>query len=308
MRAPAVIVPSLGAPSLAACLEALASQDLPPARTVVVLSGESSGMELPLQVEAVRSPRRLGFAAAVNAGLGALGDFAGEVALLNDDALPAPEWLGALAAALERDPEAGAVQGTVRDAGGARVDGRGIAFDRWGLPVQVDRGLPALPEPSGPRPVVAVSGTACLLRGEAVRAVTLPGRGILDPAFGSYHEDLDLGLRLLRVGWRSLWVPGAPVRHEGSATGRGLPWRHPWWILANRWRALSGNLGAWALVRGLPRLLRGEVRAVRTLARENPRARVTAAAAWAAVPWLVVRGLLRRTPGPRLRGVPWGTA
>ncbi len=307
MRAPAVIVPSLGSPTLTGCLEALAAQELPPARTIVVLSGEASGIELPLQVEAVRRPARLGFAAAVNAGLDALGDGAGSVALLNDDAEPSPAWLGTLAAALEDHPLTGAVQGTVTDAAGELVDGRGIALDRWGLPVQVDRGLPATPEPTTARPLVAASATAALYRAGALREAALRGGGVLDPRFGSYHEDLDLGLRLARAGWRALWVPGARCRHLGSATGRSLPWRHPWWILANRWRALAGNLTTGALLLALPRLLRGEVRAVRALARDNPRTWPVAVAVEAALPFLVAGGLLRQGPRRRLGGLPWGT-
>jgi hypothetical protein len=83
-----------------------------------------------------------------------------------------------------------------------------------------------------------------------------------------------------------------------------MRWRHPWWILANRWRALAGNLSATALLGSLPRLLRGELRAVRTLTRANLRTPLVAAVATAAWPWLVVAGWRRTTPGPRLAGLP----
>ena len=82
----------------------------------------------------------------------------GRVALLNDDAVPAPGWLGTLEAALDADPTLAAVQGTVTDATGAAVDGRGIALDDVALPVQIDRGSSPAPEPARPRPVIAVSG------------------------------------------------------------------------------------------------------------------------------------------------------
>ncbi len=73
-----------------------------------------------------------------------------------------------------------------------------------------------------------------------------------------------------RLGWGAAWVPGAWASHVGSATGHRLGWRHPWWVLTNRWRALAGNLTATAVLAALPTLLRGEIRAVRTLARGNP--------------------------------------
>jgi GT2 family glycosyltransferase len=298
-----VVVPTLGGSSLDECLAAVAALDPAPLRVVVVASGAAAAGVTAGGVEVVRSWRRLGFAAAVNRGLEEAAG-ADLVALLNDDALPAPPWLGVLRAGLCADPGLGAVQGTVTDAAGDGVDGRGIAFDRFGLPVQVDRGSPAAPEPERTRPVLAVSGTAALLRTTALHQVALPGRTALDPCFGSYHEDLDLGLRLRRAGWTSAWVPGAPCRHLGSATGSGFPWRHPWWVLANRWRALGGNLTLAALAAVLPRLARGELRAVRTLARANPRALLVAPAVALAAPFLVLAGRLRASTGPRLGALP----
>jgi GT2 family glycosyltransferase len=154
------------------------------------------------------------------------------------------------------------------------------------------------------RDVLAVSGTAVLLRVEALRAAALGDGAVLDPRFGSYHEDLDLGLRLTRLGWRAAWVGAARVCHLGSATGGVFRWRHPWWLLANRWRALAGNLTPAALLAALPRLLRGEARAVHTLARSNPRAAVVAPVVAATLPALVVSGWARSTPGQRLRRLP----
>jgi GT2 family glycosyltransferase len=300
-----LVVPTLGSGDLAACAAAVASLDPSPGRVVVVASGRAAESVAFPGADLVRHPRRLGFAAAVNCGLDRLGS-AGMVALLNDDATPSCGWLGALVAALDSDPGLAAVQGTVTDAVGDRVDGRGVALDRFGLPVQLDRGASAAAEPPGPRPLLAVSGTAALFRREALAAAALPGGAVLDPGFGSYHEDVDLGLRLARLGWRAAWVAAAPCRHLGSATGLGRRFRHPWWLLANRWRALSGNLEASALLRSAPRLLRGELRGVRTLTRGNPWAPLAALAVAAALPWLVVGGLARRTPGPRLEALPGG--
>lgn len=306
MSGPAVIVPSLGAPTLDGCLAAVDDLDVQPMTTIVVLSGDGADRTLPEWTTAVRSRRRLGFAAAVNAGLAALPRPWPDVALLNDDAEPAPGWLTSLRDALVANPSLAAVQGTVLLEDGT-VDGRGVVLDRYGLPVQADRNTPALPEPAEPRPLVAVSGTACLYRGEALEAAAWEDGTLLDPVFGSYHEDVDLGLRMARLGWGAAWVPGAATRHRGSLTGRRFAWRHPWWVLANRWQALAGNLTVDALAEFLPRLVRGELRAVRTLARENPRTLLVAPVVWWAVPWLVARGLHRRSPGPRLEIVPGGT-
>jgi GT2 family glycosyltransferase len=300
----AVVIPSLGGRHLAHCLAAVRNLDPAPRRTVVVISGGGSSAVKPPAVEFLTVDARLGYATAVNRGIDHLGDDETRVAVLNDDAFPAPGWLAALATALDADPALAAVQGTVTDEIGAVVDGRGITLDELGLPVQVDRGASPQPEPPRPQHRIAVSGTASLYRVRALHDAALADGAIFDPRFGSYHEDLDLGLRMMRLGWQAAWVPGALARHVGSATGRRLGWRHPWWVLTNRWRALAGNLSSAAVFAAFPVLLRGELRAVRALFRDNPRALPTATAALICLPWLVVRAMRRPSPGRRLTALP----
>ena len=151
----ALVIPSLGAPHLERCLDAVAELDPQPDVKVLVLSG---GAVAPAQSDSfdVHSYRdRLGFAAAINAGISVLPTGIASVAVLNDDALPDPGWLGALAGAFERDPELAAVQGTVVTDDHTVIDGRGIVFDRWGLPVQIDRGL-AIDDDQGIAPLLLV--------------------------------------------------------------------------------------------------------------------------------------------------------
>jgi GT2 family glycosyltransferase len=299
----ALVIPSIGSPHLSTCLEAVATLDPAPDVKVLVLSGGADAPSWTSGIDVHRHRDRLGYAAAVNAGIAALDREIDAVAVLNDDAMPDPGWLGALVDALDRDPELAAVQGTVVAAGGTSIDGRGIVFDRWGLPVQIDRGL-TIVDDHGARPVLAISGTAGLYRFDALRRASLSRSEFLDPHFDCYHEDLDLGLRLFRLGLRALWIGGAQTVHLGSASGPSLRWRHPWWMLANRWRALAGNLSPSAFLRALPRLVRGEIRAIRTLSRSNWRAAPAAAAVAAVCPLLVAGGWRRQTPGPRLAAVP----
>jgi GT2 family glycosyltransferase len=300
----AIVIPSIGAPTLGQCLEAVEVLDPAPKHLLVVFSGELSVPALPPHARLLRSRPRLGFAAAVNLAFAELADEVDGIAVLNDDALPPPNWLGVLGQALDADSNLAAVQSTVTDRLGAKVDGRGIELDSYGLPIQVDRGHPAGKEPDKRRIELAVSGTAALFRTAALRQASIRPGVVLDPVFGSYHEDLDLGLRLRRLGWTAAWTPGAAVRHLGSASGATLEWRHPWWVLANRWRALAGNLGSAAILRTLPRLLRGEIRAVRTLWRKNLRTAPVAMAVLLSLPGLILAGRRRRTPGPRLKRLP----
>lgn len=305
----AVIIPSLGASTLQECLAALTRQTAAPDRVVVVLSGGLSAREGFDDIEFVLEQRRLGFAAAVNRGLAELGPGYESIALLNDDALPSPVWLERLDQALAGDEALAAVQGTVLTAETPpRIDGRGIELDPFGLPIQVDRGRPPDDETRGIEPRFGVSATAVLFRAGALGAVRLPDGSVLDEAFDCYHEDVDLALRMHRLGLHSAWVPGAPCTHLGSVSGLRRPWRHPWWILANRWRALSGNLTPAAFGLAFPRLFRGDFRAVRTLTPSNPRTPVVWFFVLAALPWLKIRGWTRRSAGPRLRRLPGRTS
>lgn len=301
----ALVIPSLGAPHLERCLDAVAKLDPAPDVKILVLTGSGIAPEGSETFNVLRHHDRLGFAAAVNAGICALPGGVESVAVLNDDAVPEPWWLGALCTGLGRDPELAAVQGTVVTDDSTLIDGRGIEFDRWGLPVQIDHGL-ALDDDQGERPILAISGTAGLYRLDALRRVALTPSEIFDPRFDCYLEDLDLGLRLFRLGQRALWIGNARTEHLGSATGPSLRWHHPWWVLANRWRALSGNLSPSAFFGALPGLLRGEIRAVRTLCRDNWRALPAAASVAAGFPLLVAGGWRRKTPGPRLEKIPEG--
>jgi len=299
-----VIVPSLGSTTLAECLDAVGALDPAPESVLLVFSGPAQPPLLPAGVQLISSRPRLGFAAAANLGFSETPRHIGRIALLNDDALPPPGWLGILGRSLDGDPRMAAVQGTIADRSGGIVDGRGITFDPFGLPVQVDRGTVVDEGDMDERRLVAVSGTAALFRRQALEQAALDGGPIFDPRFGSYHEDLDLGLRLLRLGWTCGWTAGAISRHAGSSSGAGMRWRHPWWLLANRWRALAGNLSAVSLIRIAPRLIRGELRAIRTLVRTNPRAAPVAIAVLLSLPFLVVSGWRRHTEGVRLDGIP----
>lgn len=70
-------------------------------------------------------------------------------------------------------------------------------------------------DPSAAREVPWAIGAFLLLRREAFDAA-----GRFDPAQWMYAEDLDLGWRLARRGWRTLYVPEARVRHASGAAAR----------------------------------------------------------------------------------------
>lgn len=56
-----------------------------------------------------------------------------------------------------------------------------------------------------------LSGACVLVRAEAYREV-----GGFDPAYFMYFEDVDLGDRLGKAGWRNVYIPEAVVTHTGA--------------------------------------------------------------------------------------------
>jgi GT2 family glycosyltransferase len=135
----AAVVPTAGlSPHLERCLEALRAEGI---EAVVVHQGEGEPPEPARRLagRVLRLPRNLGFAAATNVGIAATaGDY---LATVNDDAVVEPGWASALIAALDADPGAAAAQGTnLQLADPARLDGRGLAWNRWWQAVQVGHG------------------------------------------------------------------------------------------------------------------------------------------------------------------------
>lgn len=195
---------------LATCLAGLRSQTVPH-WLLVVDNASSDGTAALLatfpEARVLRMPRNLGFAGGVAAGLAAVGT--PYVALLNDDAVPAPGWLAGLHAAL---PGHAAVtsklllpSGLVNNAGVVlRADGYGA-----------DRGLGA---PDGApydraAAVFGFSGGAALLSMPVLRGI-----GGFPAPFFLYYEDTDVSWRLRLAGHTVAYAPDAVVRHAHSAS------------------------------------------------------------------------------------------
>ncbi|MDY7093944.1 MAG: glycosyltransferase family 2 protein [Acidobacteriota bacterium] len=216
-----IVVPTVGAsPLLLPCLEAL-RRDGGEALEILVVDQAPEPLALPseLAVRHLRPGSNLGFTGGVNHGLeAAAGELVGTV---NDDLVVQPGWCRGLARALEQDPAAGAAQGVVlRWDDAKRVDGAGLAFNRWGQAVQLGHGQRPEDVLSGgtPRRIFGASATAVLFRRQALEAVAGED-GVFDRRLGSYYEDVDLACRLRAAGFHALLVPGALARHKGSATG-----------------------------------------------------------------------------------------
>lgn len=197
-------------------LDALRLQTFQDFEIVVVDNGSGDGSadlvaaNFP-DVHLVRLGENTGFAGGNNRGIAvARGEF---VALLNNDALPDPQWLTELVAVLDAHPEVGFCASRVLlqsdphllDAAGDGLTFAATAFRRG-------HRLPADGYARQER-VFGASGSAAFYRRAVLDAV-----GCFDEEFFAVYEDVDLSFRAQMAGFPCLYVPTAVVHHRGSGT------------------------------------------------------------------------------------------
>jgi N-acetylglucosaminyl-diphospho-decaprenol L-rhamnosyltransferase len=274
---------------LGPCLDALAGQvGAPLFETILVDNASSDGSAAFVRsaypaVRVIETGANLGFAGGNNAG--AREARGGVLVFLNNDTVPAPDWLGRLHGAVAAaSGVALATSLLVSMETPPVVDSAGDGYLRAGGAYK--RGHRRAPEAyaeSGE--VFGACGAAFLIRREVFEAL-----GGFDDSFFMVYEDVDLSYRARLLGHRCWYVADAVVRHAGSATlgrassaavfhgQRNLEWtwlkNTPSWLF---WRTLPAHLvysiaglayyartgrlvpalrGKLAALRGVPRLWR----------------------------------------------------
>jgi GT2 family glycosyltransferase len=229
----AVVIPNYnGERWLPGVLESVAVQTLAPAEVLVVDDGSSDG-SLALLAERFPGVRTIalgangGFARAANAGIRAVG--ADAVALVNTDVLLAPDWLARAVAALEAAPGAASVATKLVDLGDpSLLYDAGDVLRRDGACEQRGRFERDGGRYEEPGEVFSACAGAALYRRSALLAA-----GGFDERFGTYLEDVDLGLRLRLAGWGCRWEPRAVARHAGGGSSGALPHGPGAWVERN---------------------------------------------------------------------------
>ena len=221
------------------CLNSIYAQDYGAIEIVVVDNGSDEDVRGMLakqfpEVRMVRLDKNYGFAGGNNRGIeAAQGKY---IALINNDAVAAPQWISSLVATAESDSTIGAAASIIIDGNQPEVldsCGVGIALD--GMSRQAMRGMFVPHQLTQPKEVLLFSGCACLLRMEALNEV-----GLFDEDFFAYCEDTDIGLRLRWAGWKIIAAPGAYVHHYYSMTGGKFSPQKIYWVERNHlWVAIK---------------------------------------------------------------------
>lgn len=200
------------------------------------------GSPLPRRTRVIRNLDNVGFAAGNNQAIRL--SSAPFLALLNNDAIPEPDWLGRLVQSMKEDRESlGMVASTMLFAHRPElVASAGISLHRDGVALDRALGLPSRNlEQGGTVPVFGPSAGAALYK----RAM-LEDTGFFDERFFSYLEDVDLAWRARAMGWKAVHNPASKVRHIYSATGgQESPFK----------RRLTARNRVWTLYRNMPEVL-----------------------------------------------------
>lgn len=203
---------------LARLLETVRAQSLPFAEAIVVdnlSSDNADGVARDFGCRVIEMGENAGFARAVNRGWQAASS--PWIAILNSDTELDPRWAEQL---ISVAGDASFATGTILNAADPQaIDGTYDLVSRGACAWRAGNGEIAPVEPGSVVKIAIAPATACLFRRDA-----LQGLGGFDERFGSYLEDVDLGLRCIREGLKGVFVPDALAWHHGSATlGRWNP-------------------------------------------------------------------------------------
>jgi GT2 family glycosyltransferase len=227
----------------------------------------------------IEAGSNLGYAGGNNLGIRAALEWGAEyVLILNPDLVVEPDFLPYLIKALESVPSAGVACAMGIDMDSGAVQSLGGSFSLWtGRAKRRLHGKPDEVEGTESWAEVDFPVGHCML----IRRKFMEEKGLLNDAYFLYYEDVELGLRASRAGWKCLAIARSRVRHrDTTGDGKGSPvvtfhgTRNQAWVvreygnafqrltfavlsLGIRWpvkfaaRALRGRFrAAWAVVRG----------------------------------------------------------
>ena len=222
-----------------ACLRSLDTVAYPRDRLqVIVVDNASSdgtveavGAAYP-GITILQTGANLGYAAGNNAGLRyALERGFDYALLLNNDVEVAPDFLGALVAAAEADPQVGVAGPTIYyDRAPNLIWSAGGAID-WRRGSSAMRGLdtPDRGQYARVAEVDFVSGCALLCKRAAIEWA-----GLLDERFFMYYEETEWCVRIARAGFRCIHVPQSHIWHKITPERQAASPRVNYYMVRNR--------------------------------------------------------------------------
>lgn len=254
---------------LDACLSSVLAQTYPAVELIVVDNASTDGSaDLVRQrypsATLVENTDNLGFCAGNNVGLKrARGAY---ILFLNADATLEPAYLEEALKPFAANRRIGMVAGKVLRCDRRTLDTTGQILTRSRRVKERGYGRPDRGQYDRPGEVFSVCGAVALYSRALIESVSLSGE-FFDEDFFAFGEDLDVGWRARRLGWRCAYQPSAVAAHHrggtqeasGGARGRRQMPRRPAHLQAhivkNRYLTMIKNESMTSLLVNLPFIL-----------------------------------------------------
>ncbi len=253
-----VIIPNWnGMKWLPGCLDALKRQSTQDFEIIVVDNGSSDDSVSFIKnnypdVKVIPLAKNFGFSVAVNEGIkAASGKY---IVLLNNDTLPDKDWLLNLVRVIENSTDkVGSLASLMVNMDDPEItDDAGDFLDWQGLAYKRGHGDPVSQWTRNEQVFSACAG-AVLFRREFFERT-----GVFDEKFGSYLEDIDLGLRGNLLGFSCMFVPTARVLHKSH--GSAIPTSsYTYNVTKNRLMVFLKNIPCKLLIRNVKSLIMGQI-------------------------------------------------
>lgn len=242
---------------LPGCLDGLRAQQFRDFRVIMVDNGSTDDslafvrQHYP-EVEILPLAENRGFAAAVNAGIQQVESE--YVVLLNPDTVPQPGWLANLVKTIDKSPpEIGALASKMLSLSNPDLmDDAGDTLSWYGSARKRGVGQSAHDYAEAVEVFSTCAGAALY------RRCFLNNVGGFDENFGSYLEDVDVGLRGRLLGYRYLYVPNAQIFHQSHGAGLARS-RYVYLMTRNRLALLLKNIPLSLLLKYSPKLFYGQI-------------------------------------------------
>ena len=209
------------------CLESLKHITYPNYEILLVDNGSTDGSvecfrERYPGMEIIENEDNLGFAEGNNVGIRkAMNEGADYVLLLNNDTVVDPEFLGELVKVAEGDERIGIVGPKIYyyDYKGRKdvIWFAGGVINRWTrASIHEGENKPDSQNYSRPKEIDYVTGCAILIKKDLISNI-----GMLEPAFFTYYEDVEICFRARMHGWKINYIPSSRVWHKISQSSGG---------------------------------------------------------------------------------------